>query len=827
MKMLLLALRSLRREWHLPELRTLTASLVLAVVALGVVATLATRIERGMLASAAELIGGDIGVSSPQAMPEAFIADARQRDLRIARTASFPSVAFAHQQTQLLDVQATDPHYPLRGTLELSDAKGRSYNGRAPAAGEAYLDHRALVALNLKVGEPLQLGGRELVIAAELVRQPDGGELFALAPRALMSLADAEQAGLLGVGSRARHRLLLAGEPAAVQGWRDWAQSATLPQGAQLITPEQTQERMRTAFDRAGAFLRLTALLSALLAGIAIALSAQRYARRKTSEVALLRALGTSRRRVLGLLLGTLGALALPAATLGLLLALGLAQLAWLFASQLFGNLPTVLPLAPSFAAAAMGIAVLAGFALPPLARLAEVSPVAVFRQSVARRARRFDVLYLIPVLVALGLIWSQSDSLKLAGILAASLLGVAVVAALLAALLLWLARRVAPGAHPALRLGLAALARRRTLSLIQATALSLGLCALLLLAIVAPALLQGWRQELPADTPNWFALNLQDDQRAGFERSLARIGGDQLNMLPLAVGKLTAINGQPIDRLHFEDERTKDWADRQLRLSWADALPPANQVIAGRWQGAHPAHAEVSIDTMWRDMFALKVGDTLSFNVGEGSLDAKVSSIRKVDWSSFRVNFFLLLDPAHAGDLPHTWLASFHLARGHATPLAQLSRDYSNLSLIDVDSLLDRVREIVDRVGNAVRWVLGFSLLAGALVLAAALAASAAERRHEAALLRTLGARRAQLRVAAACEFALLGLVAGLTAALGAAGAGLWLGKAVFHIEGFVPPLWPLALAALGAAFVVMLLGLAGTRKVTRTSPMRLLREG
>lgn len=827
MKLLLLALRSLRREWHLPELRTLAASLVLAVVALGVVATLATRIERGMLASAAELIGGDIGVSSPQAVPDAFLAEARQRGLQGTRTASFPSVAFAHQQSQLLDVQASDPHYPLRGTLELADAAGHSYNGHAPAAGQVYLDHRALVTLNLKVGQPLQLGGRELTIAAELLRQPDGGELLALAPRALMSLADAEEAGLLGIGSRARHRLLLAGEPAAVQSWRDWAQSTTLPQGAELITPEQTQERMRSAFDRAGAFLRLTALLSALLAGVAIALSAQRYARRKTAEVALLRALGTSRQRVLGLLLGTLGALALPAAILGLLLALGLSQLAWLFASQLFSSVPTALPLAPSFAAAAIGIAVLAGFALPPLARLADVPPVAVFRQSMASRVRRFDVLYLIPVLVALGLIWSQSNSLKLAGILAVSLFGVAVVAALLAALLLWVARRIAPGAHPALRLGLAALARRRTLSLIQATALSLGLCALLLLAIVAPALLQGWRQELPADTPNWFALNLQDDQRASFEHTLTSIGGDKLNMMPLAVGKLTAINGRPIDTMKFADERAKDWTDRQLRLSWAAELPPANQLVAGQWAGANPVQAEVSIDTMWRDMLALKVGDTLSFNIGEGSLDARIGSVRKVDWSSFRVNFFLLLDPAHAGNLPHSWLASFYLPRGHAVQLAQLSRDYSNLSLVDVDSLLDRVREIVDRVGNAVRWILGFSLLAGALVLAAALAASAAERRHEAALLRTLGARRNQLRIAAACEFALLGLIAGLTAAFGAAVAGLWLGHAVFHIDSFVPPLWPLAAAALGAAFIVMLMGLAGTRKVTRTSPMRLLREG
>ncbi len=827
MTMLLLALRTLRREWHLPELRTLAASLLLAVVALGVVSTLATRIERGMLASAAELIGGDIGLSAPQALPAVFAGTAAGDGLHITRTASFPSVAFAHAQTQLLDVTATDMHYPLRGSLELADAAGHVRTGHAPAPGQVYLDHRALVALNLQVGQWVQVGGRELTIAAELVRQPDGGQLFALAPRALMSLHDATQAGLLGAGSRARHHLLLAGAPEAVQRWREWAQSAPLPQGAELITPEQAQTRMRTAFDRAGAFLRLTALLSALLAGVAIALSAQRYARRKTPEIALLRALGTSRQRVLGLLLGTLGALALPTVALGTVLALGASQLAWHFASALFGALPTVLPLRPALAAALLGVAVLIGFALPPLARLSAVPPVAIFRQSATPRLRRFDLWYVVPVIVALALIWSQSSSLQLAAILAGSLAAVALAAALLALLLLWLARRVAPGAHPALRLGLAALARRRTLSVIQATALSLGLCALLLLAIIAPALLQGWRQELPADTPNWFALNLQDNQRADFAQALSHIGGDQLNMLPLAVGKLSTINGQPIDRMHFADERARDWADRPLRLSWTGTLPPSNQVIAGRWAGVQPAQAEVSIDTLWRDMFALQVGDTLGFAVGEDHINARVSSIREVDWSSFRVNFFLLLDPAHAGNLPHTWLASFHLPPGHATALAQLSRNYSNLSLIDVDSLLDRVREIVDRVGSAVRWILGFSLLAGALVLAAALAASAAERQHEAALLRTLGARRNQLRVAAACEFALLGLIAGLTAALGAAGTGLWLGHAVFHLDHFLPPLWPLGGAALAAACAVMLLGLAGTRKVTRTSPMRLLREG
>ncbi|MEI7036124.1 ABC transporter permease [Fulvimonas yonginensis] len=826
MRLLRLGLRTLRREWHLPELRTLAASLLLAVVALGVVATLATRVERGLLASAAELIGGDAGLSAPQAPAPDYAAQARQRGLALSRSAGFPSVAFAGERNQLLDVDAVDGAWPLRGTLELR-ARGRDAAGHGPPAGTVYLDHRALVALGLAVGDRVQVGGMDLTVAAELLREPDGGELVALAPRALMNLADAQRAGLLGVGSRARHRLLVAGAPAAVDGWLAWVKARPLPQGAELITPGQTQERMRSAFDRAGAFLRLTALLSALLAGVAIALAAQRYARRKTPEIALLRALGTARGRVLGLLLATLGALALPAALLGVLLAWGLAEGAWRLAGTLFVHVPTSLPLLPALAAAAIGLAVLAGFALPPLARLAEVPPVAVFRASMVRRVRRVDALYLVPALVALALIWGQSGSLKLAGILAASLAGVALLAALLAALLLWLTRRIAPGAHPALRLGLAALARRRTVSLVQATALSLGLVALLLLAVVAPALLEGWRRELPADTPNWFVLNLQDDQRADFAQAVRRLGAQGFNALPLAVGKLTAINGTPVDRLRFADPRAKEWVDRQLRLSWTGTLPPSNRIVAGRWAGARPARAEVSIDTLWRDMFALELGDRMRFDVGEGTLEATVGSVRQVDWSSFRVNFFLLLDPSHAGHLPHTWLASFYLPRGHAEGLAKLSREYGNLSLVDVDALLDRVRQIVDQVGSAVRWVLGFSLLAGALVLAAALAASAAERRHEAALLRTLGARRSQLRLAAACEFAMLGLISGLTAACGAAGAGWWLGRAVFHLDGFVPPLRPLLYGALAAAVTVMLLGLAGTRRITRTAPMRLLREG
>ncbi|HET8897640.1 MAG TPA: FtsX-like permease family protein [Rhodanobacteraceae bacterium] len=826
MNLLALAWRSLRREWRLADVRTLALALTLAVTALGVVSTLATRVENGIRAGASQLIGGDIGVSAAAPLPPALAQHATALGLAVSAGASFPSVAFAGEHSQLLDVTAVDRAWPLRGEQRLNDGSGATRTGHGPAPGTVYLDSRALTGLGVKPGDRVQLGGSELRVAATLVSQPDGGQLLALAPRAQMSLADATAAGLLGQGSRARHRLLVAGTPARMAQWQAWA-TPRLPHGAELITPEKTQQRMQQAFARANAFLRLTALLAALLAGVAIALAAQRYARRKTDEVALLRALGTPRRRVLGLLLATLALLALPAAGLGVALSLGLAQLAWQALHALFGDTPASLPLLPSLASMLVGLAVLAGFALPPLARLAEVPPVAVFRREFGHAGRRFDMLYLLPAAVSLLLLWWMGGSVKLAAILAACLTGVSLLALGLTLVLLWAARRLAPNVHPAWRLGLAALARRRRLSLIQSTALSLGLTALLLLGVVAPALLDGWRRELPPDTPNWFALNLQDTQRDGFATALAAAGANGLNMLPLATGKLVAINAVPVDQLRFTDPRATEWVDRQLRLSWSATLPPANRLLEGRWFQPQTPHAGVSVDEMWRDMFALKLGDVMRFEFGGTRLDARIDSFRAVDWRSFRVNFFLLLDPAHAAALPHSWIASFHLPAGNGERLAGLSHTYPNLSLIDVDSVLDRLRGIIEQVSAAVRWVLGFSLLAGALVLLAALAASAAERRHEAALLRTLGAQRNQLRLAAACEFALLGLTAGAIAVLGASVAGVWLAHAVFRIEHFLPPLPTLLSIALGAAVAVTLLGLAGTRRVAATPPLSLLRRG
>ncbi|HZX89611.1 MAG TPA: FtsX-like permease family protein, partial [Rudaea sp.] len=476
-------------------------------------------------------------------------------------------------------------------------------------------------------------------------------------------------------------------------------------------------------------------------------------------------------------------------------------------------------------AAFAVGLAVLFGFALPPLLRLREVPPVRVFQRAVGARVRRFDALYLLPLVLGAGLIWFESDSLALAGVLSASLAGVGLFALILGVVSIRLLSRVLRHMPGALRFGAANLARRRGLSLLQITALALALTALDLLAVVGPSLLGAWRAELPVDTPNYFLINIQPEQSDGVRARLAALHADNVSMMPLAVGKLVAINGKAPRAEDYQDRRAAGWINGETRLSWSAELPPTNRVKTGHWFDANPSEPEVSLDEMWIEMFHLKLGDTLTLRIGERDVVARVTSVRGVRWDSFRVNFFLLLDTVSAQGLAYSDVASFHLGAVSAEALASLTRDHPNLSLIDLNSLLDRVRDIIDRVSRAVTSVLGFSLAAGLLVLLAALAASADDRRFETALLRTLGANRRQLTQAVLGEFALLGALAGSIAAIGAGLAGVWLAQRVFRVA-YVPPLGALAASALAAAVLVASAGWLGTRRIAATSPLLVLRR-
>jgi putative ABC transport system permease protein len=819
------AARSLKREFLHGELATLAAALVLAVAALAAVATLANRVERAIVASAAELIGGDLGISSSRSLPDALQAEAKRRGLATTDIADFPSVVFAGDRSRLCDVRAADAAFPLRGVLSVRGANGAEEIVHAPAPGSVYVDHEVLVALGVHVGGTLQVGGRDIAIAGEIARSPDSGNVFRLAPRLLMSIDDARSIGLTGPGSRVRHRLLVAGDGATVDAYAAWAKQH-LPDGAEVTTVEDAQQNLRTAFDRGESFLRLAALLAALLSGIAVALAAQRFARRKTEDVALLRCLGASRSEILGALTLEIALLAVPACVAGLGIGLALQEIVIRLARDLLPAAAPSLPAGPPLAALAIGLAVLFGFALPPLLRLRDVEPMRVFRQDIGARPRRFDALYLLPLAVGALLIAVEAGSTRLAVTLGVGFLVVALVTALLGVVLLRAIRgggRRLPGA---LRFGLANLARRRALSLLQAGALALSLTALAVLGVIAPSLLDRWRMELPPDTPNYFMINVQPGQRDALEQRLRSLGTTNLNVLPLAVGKLVAINGVAPKADDYDDRRAANWINGEMRLSWSDALPASNKLLSGRWFDGTSTEPGLSVDKMWVDMFHLKLGDTMTLRVGERDITARIDSIRGVDWDSFRVNFFVMLDPATGQGLAHSLLASFHVGSGQGAGLAALSHDYPNISLIDINAILDRVRDIVDRVGRAAGWVLGFSVAAGVLVLLAALAATADERRFEIALLRTLGAHRRQLSAAVLAEFVALGLLAGAIAAIGAGGIGIALAERVFKLENYWPPAGSLIALIAGAAALVALAGWIGTLRIARTPPMTVLRR-
>lgn len=835
MNVLTFAGRVLWREARSGDLLTLAAALVIAVAVMTAVGTLINRVTLAVSNNAAQIIGGDFGYSARQPIPDAIATLARDRGLTASRVIVFPTVLFVDERSQLADIKAVDDAYPLRGELRAGCAASGADVGPSPPPppGEAYADARLLDLLGIQTGARVAFGDGSLVVSKRLYSEPDnGGDLLQLAPRLLVNIADVERMGLLGPGSRATYRLMLAGSPAQVAALRKAVRRAKLDVGLRPLSVENTQQTvLRPAFTQAQRFLTLAALLSVLLAGVAAALAASRFASARVDQVAILRCLGAPQSRVLAALALQLLLLAIPASLLGVTIGLLVQQgLVDVLGNLIPGRLP--LPNAePALTGVAVGLLLLVGFALPPLLRLRSVSPMRVLNRSFAPVAAGSAAVTGISIAAAALLIVLASNDLRLASLV---LGGLAALAALTAVFGLWLLKLIQHTQarwRGAWRLGLAGLLRRRALSVAQWVGLSLSLCALLLLAAIGPALLDQWQERLPPDTPNWFLLNIQPEQAPAIEDALRAVGVREPDLQPFATGRLLAINGQPPrrDRWQNDDERQQrvpeDEVDRPLNLTWRHDFPPANRLLAGSFWAADSTAAETSIEQGWAEHFGVEIGDTLRLHIADREFEVRVSNLRKADWDSFRVNFFVLLNAGAFADLPHNLVSSFYLAPTEAHRLAAITRTWPNISLLDVDAILGRVREVIAHISQAVQWVLGFSLLAGIVVLLAALQATSGERRFESAVLRTLGARRAQLRSAVLIEFALLGGVAAILALAATVALGYLLAQRMFSMPLALP--WPTLLFGAGlGVMLAMLAGWAGTRRILSTPPALALRN-
>jgi len=839
MNLLRHALRSLRREALAGDLLTVFAALVLGVAVMTAVGTLVDRVNLALANSTAEMLGGDLGVSGRSEAPPEFAAEAARRGLNSTRIAAFGSVLFHGEESQMATIKAVEAGYPLRGELRVRAGGDAPLieAAAAPARGEAWADPRLLQALQLRVGDALEFGAGTLRIAGSIESEPDtSSELLTLSPTLLVNRADVEGTGLLDPGSRISYRMMFAGPAEDIAGFRQWLQPRA--QGLRLVGLGDTQRGVRESFQLAGRFLGLSALLAVLLSGVATALAANRFALGRIDQVAVLRCLGARQRDILAGLALQLLLLAIPACVVGVLVGMaaqeGLVQI-------LGGLVPQRLPLpqaTPALTGAGIGLVLLLGFGMPPLLRLRNVPPMRVLNRSFATLPPASLLVYAGALLASLALTVQVTGDLKLALWVLGGLAALALLAAGGGFVLLALVRGLQHRLHGNWRLGLAALTRRRALAVMQLVGLSLSLCSLLMLAVVGPGLLQQWRDRLPADTPNYFLMNIQPDQRQLVLDALRAQGAMDPGIEPFATGRLVALNGEPPRRRDAgqDDDGSEDASaaapgdaqddrDRPVNFSWRTTFPPANQLLQGRFWDADSTAAEASVEEGWATRYGARLGDRITLQVGEQQRDYTISNIRKAEWNSFRVNFFLLLNANAVGDAPHNLISAFHLPRAKAAGLGQLVREQPNLSLLDIDGLIGEVRQVMDRVAQAIQLVMAFSLLAGVLVLLAALQSTAGERRYDSAVLRTLGATRRQLRGAVLVEFGALGLLAAVLAVGAAAIIGVLVSRQVFDIA-LLPP-WPGLLLG-GAAGVVLsvLAGWWGTRRILHTPPALALRE-
>ena len=821
-----LAMRMLRRNGAAPELRVLLLALVIAIASVTTVGFFADRVQAALDRQANELLGGDLVLISDHPVPDNFAQLAETNHLVIARTRTFPSMVSGGEGVNLAEIKAVSPAFPLRGRIRVVDAAGaaeREVEG-GPAPGTVWIGLPLAARLSLKVGDTLDVGRAKLRIAELIAREPDSVlDYFGIAPRVMMNEADLEATGLMQVGSRVAHRLLVRGEPDAVEKFRE-AAKPKLGRGERLEGVRDARSEVRIALERSQRFLGLASLLSVVLASVAVALSARRFSQRQVDAAALMRCVGASQSQIFWLHAWQFVVLGVVACILGALIGYGAQAV---LANWLTAFFTVALPLPgplPALRGMIIGLVLLLGFTLPPLIRLRSVSTLRVLRREMAL-AEPFSTAAFALGLVALAslIVWQAGD-VKLGVIAVGGFAAALGVAALAGYALIRTVAHLRGAAKGPWRYGLANLRRRTGASLVQIMALGLGIMAMLMLTLVRTELITAWQQSMPPDMPNRFAINIQGDQLPDVTRAFAGFGLTMPDLYPMVRGRLMSIGDRAVSAAAYPDERARRLVEREFNLSYVEKLRPDNRIVAGKFWAADARDPQFSVEEGLAKTLGIHVGDTLAFDVAGSRFSAKVTSLRKVDWDSFKPNFYVLATPAVLEGYPASWITSFFLPPGREDVIAKLVQQFPNVSVIDLSALMAQFQRITDQVSRAVEFVFLFAIAAGLVVLFAAITSTQDERVFEGAILRTLGASTRQLTVLQLAEFLAIGLLSGAVAAAGAVSLALVLSERVLGVPYVIHAGLPLAGVVVGTLGVAIA-GLIGTRRAVSSPPLQTIR--
>lgn len=830
-----LAWRNLWRDARAGELRLLLLAVTLAVAALTAVGFFAQRLESGLQRDARQLLGGDVVVVSDNGELQDFTAQAQTLGLRHATTLTFPTMARADEaqggQARLVALKAVEAGYPLRGRLQVAQVLNGPVQPTQdiPAPGQAWVESSLLVALGLQVGDALLLGDSRLRIARILAVEPDKGSGFmSFAPRVMVHSSDLAATGLVQPASRITWRMAVAGEDeAAVQRYATWAQAqvdAHTRAARRIETLEGGQPQMRKTLERGEKFLSLVALLSALLSAVAVALAARAFAHRHLDSAALLRVLGLPQRRIAAAYTLEFVWVGLLASALGVLLGWCVHHgFVWLLSGLVAADLPAA-SWQPVLFGVGMGLTLLLAFGLPPVLQLAQVPALRVLRRDMGSLRPASAGVLLLGMAGFAALLMAVSRDAVLGGI---AVLGFVLAVAVFAggawlgirALRALVREDVAPRW---LVLATRQMAARPVYAVVQVSSLAVGLLALVLLVLLRTDLIASWRQATPPDAPNRFVINVMPDQADAFQQQLRQAGVTQYDWYPMVRGRLVQINGRDVNPQDYANRRAQRMVDREFNLSHAAQLPAHNQVTAGHWTPGELDGASIE-DDIARTL-GLKLGDTLVFDMGGIRHTTRLTSLRKVEWGTMRANFFIMFPVDDLPDVAVTYMAAF---RAPAQPDFDnaLLRNFPNITNVDLDSTIAQVQRVLSQVIRAVEFLFAFTLMAGLIVLFAAVTATREERAREFAIMRAMGARAQLLRQVQRTELAGVGLLAGMLAGAMALAVGWALARWVFEFA-WVPLWWvPLAAGAAGAA-LALAAGWWGLREVLQRPVVATLRS-
>ncbi|RFP25928.1 ABC transporter permease [Duganella sp. BJB488] len=844
--MLKLALKMTARDWRAGQLRFLLIALTVAVAALSATGFFIDRLRSGLDRDAHQLLGADVVINADLPVNPAWRAEAARRGLLMTDTISFPSMAQAGEGEQsnslLAALKAVGPGYPLRGQLKITtdpEQAEQSYGAPAngvPAPGTVWLDAGLLGGLKTTVGGTIKLGDKSFTVAQLIASEPDRGANFlAFAPRVMFALDDLADTNLIQPGSRVSYRLLVAAPPSLQNGaavataYEQWLQAQIRQnniKGVRVESLENGRPEMRATLDRADRFLSLVGLLSAMLAAVAVAMAARRFMQRHLDACAMLRCLGLTQNEVTLMYLTEFLMVGLAGSLMGVAVGFGghyvlLEVLGKLVSASL--PAPTIYP---ALQGVATGMLLLAAFALPPILQLRKVPHNRVIRREQEPPQVAALATYGLGLAGFVVLLLWQAGDVQLALYTAAGFLGAFALFGLVGwgalAALKPLRRAID---HQSWRFAITSLQRRPGATVVQIVSLALGMMALLVLTVVRGDLMTAWRNATPPDAPNRFIINIQPEQAADIGNRLRAAGVSYAPQYPMIRGRLTAVNGKPVTAETYTDDRAKGLADREFNLSTMAAMQAENKISAGQWFADKQGAPEASVEEGIAKTLKWKLGDKLRFDIAGTPVDATITSLRKLEWGSMRVNFFVIINPAAMTEVSQSWITAFHLPQGQGALMNALTRDYPNLTIVDVGGLLRQVQAVLDQVVTAVEFLFVFTLASGVLVLYAALMGSQDERTRESGLLRALGATRRQLSQAQLIEFSLVGALSGLLAATGAAAMGWALATYQFKFAwSFSPAVWLVGLVA--GALCAIAGGWLGLRNVLRQPPLQTLRE-